>query len=51
MYKGELKKDLMELMQRFLQEEVNNRLTSFNMTGLISNINALLEYNEDKPGE
>ena len=48
-YKEELKKDLMELMQRFGQEEGNNRLTTFNMIGLVTNMNAFFEKNKVDP--
>lgn len=51
-YKDELKGALYELIDRFFKEEKNNRITSFNINGLIGNLNVLLENhkmkNEDK---
>ncbi len=52
-YKEDLKKDLMEIFNQYLQEEGGNRLTTFNMNGLIMRINQALDKNElkseDKP--
>ena len=47
-YKDELKSDLMKLIERYFNEEVGNRMTSFSMNGLISNINSILEKNVEK---
>jgi hypothetical protein len=46
MYKKELKKELLDLIQRYFNEEVGNRLTSFNMNGFIFGVNAVFDNNE-----
>ena len=50
-YKDELRKALHKLIERFFQEEMNNRITSFNINGLIGSLNALLIEHEVKKEE
>ena len=50
MYKEELKKEMLDLIQRYFNEEVGNRVTSFNMNGLILSVGAVFDNNKvDEP--
>lgn len=42
-YKEELKKEMLDLIQQFFREEQGNRLTSFNINGLLGAMNQLFE--------
>jgi len=45
-YKDELKKQLVEVLQQYFNEERGNRLTIFNMSGLDNAIFTVLKNNE-----
>lgn len=45
MYKTELQKEIITRLQQFLQEEIGNRITLNNMTGLSISLGPIFERN------
>jgi len=48
MYKPELKEELQSLLMQFFKEEQNNRITSFNMNGLLQSVSQVFDKHKAK---